>query len=120
MEIYWSLLENFQGSKLKLTKYDDEILEHFQREFPDFDLKATINENDMKSKEGKEHWRKFIMTYEKRIEDYNFGAMIRANAATEYGQDEVIFGKLHSGSPPDGIIRLMTFLYSRANAILCD
>jgi hypothetical protein len=32
------------------------------------------------------------MTYEKRIEDYNFGAMIRANAATEYGQDEVIFG----------------------------
>lgn len=93
MEIYWSLLENFQGSKLKLTKYDDEILEHFQREFPDFDLKATINENDMKSKEGKEHWRKFIMAYEKRIEDYNFGAMIRANAATEYGQDEVIFGE---------------------------
>jgi hypothetical protein len=43
MEIYWSLLENFQGSKLKLTKYDDEILEHFQREFPDFDLKATCS-----------------------------------------------------------------------------
>lgn len=80
------------GSKLRLTKYDDEILEHFNKEFPDFDLKATINEDDMKSKEGKERWRTFINQYEKKIGDYNFGTMLRANANTEYSQDGVIFG----------------------------
>ena len=92
METYWSLLEMVPGSKLRLTKYDDEILEHFNKEFPDFDLKATINEDDMKSKEGKERWRTFINQYEKKIGDYNFGTMLRANANTEYSQDGVIFG----------------------------
>nr|POF02569.1 protein pbdc1 like [Quercus suber] len=74
------------GSKLRLTKFDDEILEHFNREFPDFDLKGTINEDDMKSKAGKERWRNFIQEYEKKVEDYNYGTMLRANAAWEYGR----------------------------------
>lgn len=91
MTTYWSILEKLPGSKLRLTKIDDEILEHFNREFPDFDLKATINEDDMKSKAGKEKWRNFINEYEKKIEDYNFGAMLRANPATEYGEKETIF-----------------------------
>jgi len=91
MEVYWKLLEGIPGSRLKLTKIDDEILEHFNKHFPDFDLKATINEDDMKSKEGKEKWREFINAYEKRVEDYNFGAMVRARADTEYTQDGTIF-----------------------------
>ncbi|GIZ38958.1 Protein PBDC1 [Cercospora beticola] len=91
MSTYWSILEKLPGSKLRLTKYDDEILEHFNKEFPDFDLKATINEDDMKSKEGKEKWRNFINAYEKKIEDYNFGAMVRANPAFEYDEKGTIF-----------------------------
>ncbi|TKA81197.1 hypothetical protein B0A55_02633 [Friedmanniomyces simplex] len=91
MTTYWAILEKMPGSKLRLTKYDDEILEHFNREFPDFDLKATINEDDMKSKEGKEQWRNFINAYENKVEDYNFGTMLRANPMWEYGQKETIF-----------------------------
>lgn len=91
MSTYWAILEKMPGSKLRLTKYDDEILEHFNKEFPDFDLKATINEDDMKSKEGKERWRNFINIYEKKIDDYNFGTMLRANPAWEYGEKETIF-----------------------------
>ncbi|KAK3075923.1 ATP-dependent permease [Teratosphaeriaceae sp. CCFEE 6253] len=91
MSTYWSILEKMPGSKLRLTKYDDEILEHFNREFPNFDLKATINEDEMKSKEGKERWRNFINAYEKKVEDYSFGAMLRANPAWEYGEKETIF-----------------------------
>ena len=72
---------------------DDEILEHFNSEFPDFDLKATINEDDMKSKAGKEKWRNFINQYENKVEDYNFGTMLRANTAEEYGQEGTIFGE---------------------------
>ncbi|KAK4940746.1 hypothetical protein LTR66_014886 [Elasticomyces elasticus] len=91
METYWSILEKIQGSKLRLTKMDDEIYEHFKKEFPDFDPKATIDEDDMKSKEGKERWRNFINQYDKKIEDFNFGTMLRANPAWEYGEKETIF-----------------------------
>ena len=91
METYWNILEKVPGSKLRLTKMDDEIYEHFKKEFPDFDTAATINEDDMKSKEGKARWRNFINTYEKKVEDYNFGAMLRASPKTEYTQDGTIF-----------------------------
>ncbi|KAL1634322.1 hypothetical protein SLS56_002332 [Neofusicoccum ribis] len=91
MTTYWSILERMRGSKLRLTKIDDEIAEHFKTEFPDFDPAATINEDEMKSKAGKERWRNFIMAYEKRVDDYNFGTMLRASADTEYGEKETIF-----------------------------
>ncbi|KAF2201091.1 DUF757-domain-containing protein [Delitschia confertaspora ATCC 74209] len=91
METYWNILEHIPGSKLRLTKIDDEIYEHFKKEFPDFDASATINEDEMKSKEGKERWRNFINQYEKKVEDFNFGTMLRASPKTEYDQDNTIF-----------------------------
>lgn len=91
MSTYWSILEKVPGSKLRLTKIDDEIYEHFQKDFPDFDAKATIIEDEMKSKTGKERWRNFSMAYEKKVDDYNFGTMLRASPATEYGEEETIF-----------------------------
>lgn len=93
MTTYWSILEKVQGSKLRLTKLDDEIYEHLKRAFPEFDARETIDEDQMKSKEGKERWRNFMMSYEKRVEDYNFGTMLRASARTEYGEKETIFGE---------------------------
>jgi hypothetical protein len=93
MTTYWSILEKVPGSKLRLTKVDDDIHEHFLKDFPDYDLKATINEDEMKSKAGKERWRTFINSYEGKVDDYNFGTMLRANAAEEYGQEGTIFGR---------------------------
>jgi hypothetical protein len=93
METYWKLLEVRPGSQLRLTKIDDDIYEHLMSEFPDFDPSETINEDSMKSKEGKEKWRKFMMAYEKRVDDFNFGTMMRSNPKFEYGRDEVIFGQ---------------------------
>ncbi|KAL8974830.1 MAG: hypothetical protein Q9197_000944 [Variospora fuerteventurae] len=91
MATYWSILEKMKGSQLRLTKIDDEILEHFQKAFPEFDASETIDEDKMKSKEGKERWREFMMAYEKKIHDYNFGTMLRANPRFEYGEKETIF-----------------------------
>ncbi|KAH7126991.1 putative polysaccharide biosynthesis protein [Dendryphion nanum] len=91
METYWNILEKIPGTKLRLTKYDDDIYEHFKKEFPDFDAKATINEDEMKSKTGKEQWRNFINAYENKVEDYNFGTMLRASPNIEYSQDGTIF-----------------------------
>ena len=48
----------------------------------------------MKSKAGKERWRSFINTYENKIDDYNFGTMLRSSPAEEYSQEETIFGEL--------------------------
>ncbi|KAH8700245.1 DUF757 domain protein [Talaromyces proteolyticus] len=88
---YWSILEKVPGSKLRLTKMDDEIYEHFKKEFPDFDPSQTINEEEMKSKQGKERWRNFMSEYEKTISDYNFGTMLRSNPKYEYDQKTTIF-----------------------------
>ena len=92
MSTYWAILEKVRGSKLRLTKIDDEIYEHFRKEFPEFDPGETIDEDKMKSKEGKEKWRNFMMAYEKKVDDYNFGTMLRANPKFEYGEKETIFG----------------------------
>lgn len=90
---YWSILEKMRGSQLRLTRMDDEIYDHLMKEFPDFDPAATINEDEMKSKQGKEKWRNFMNQYEKKVADYNFGTILRANAKDEYEQDTTIFGK---------------------------
>ncbi|OQE22257.1 hypothetical protein PENSTE_c010G01355 [Penicillium steckii] len=89
---YWAILEKVKGSQLRLTKMDDEIYESFMKEFPEFDPAATINEDDMKSKAGKEKWRNWVNQFEKKIEDFNFGTIIRTRADKEYDQDTTIFG----------------------------
>jgi hypothetical protein len=93
MSTYWAILEKVRGSTLRLTKMDDEIYEHLKIDFPDFDPAKTIDEDEMKSKTGKERWRKFMMAYEKKVDDYNFGTMMRGDPKWEYGKDETIFGK---------------------------
>ncbi|OAX84232.1 hypothetical protein ACJ72_01394 [Emergomyces africanus] len=91
MTTYWSLLETTRGSNLRLTKMDDDIYNHFMAVFPNFDPAETINEDEMKSKAGKERWRTFLMAYDKKVEDYNFGTLLRANPKWEYGEKETIF-----------------------------
>ncbi|KAI4735271.1 DUF757-domain-containing protein [Aureobasidium sp. EXF-12298] len=109
MTTYWSILEKVPGSKLRLTKIDDEIYEHFKKEFPDYDPKATINEDEMKSKAGKERWRNFINQYEKKVDDFNFGTLLRTNPAFEYGQDETIFGIINHLQTSLGSVRMQFY-----------
>lgn len=93
MSTYWAILEKVKGSQLRLTKIDDEILEHLKTDFPEFDPAKTIDEDEMKSKTGKDRWRKFLMQYEKRVDDYNFGTMLRNSPKAEYSQEDTIFGE---------------------------
>ena len=89
---YWSILQKVPGSQLRLTKMDDEIYESFKKEFPDFDPAEAIDENEMKSKTGKEKWRKWMNQYDGKINDFNFGTMLRSTPKSEYDQDTTIFG----------------------------
>lgn len=91
MSTYWSILEKVKGSTVRLTKMDDEVYAQLQEDFPDFDPAEPIDEDKMKSPEGKSKWRKFMMGYEKKIDDYNFGTLLRISPKMEYGQKETIF-----------------------------
>lgn len=95
MTTYWAILEKVRGSSLRLTKIDDEIYEHLKADFPEFDPAAVVDEDEMKSKTGKERWRKFMMAYENKIDDFNFGTMVRNAASVEYGKEETIFGMFY-------------------------
>ncbi|WFC95672.1 D-lactate dehydrogenase (cytochrome) [Malassezia brasiliensis] len=94
-QTYWNLLERIKGSKLRLTKYDDEIMAEFEAILPDVfgndQAVRVINEDDMKSAQGKTKWREFIAKYEKKVADFNFGTLIRTNASDEYTQTNTIF-----------------------------
>ncbi|KAK6347221.1 hypothetical protein TWF696_007294 [Orbilia brochopaga] len=91
MQTHWGLLESRRGSELTLTKIDDEIYEHFKSTFPELDVSQKIDEDAMKSKEGKEKWRNFVNQYEDKVKDFNFGTMLRSSPKDEYGQDTTIF-----------------------------
>ncbi|PWW76694.1 DUF757-domain-containing protein [Tuber magnatum] len=90
-QTYWSILERRAGTDLRLTRMDQEIYDHLLETFPDFDPKKQLNEEEMKSKSGKEKWRSFLMKYDKRVEDYNFGTLLRTDAKAEYEKDTTIF-----------------------------
>ncbi|KAL0945930.1 hypothetical protein HGRIS_012211 [Hohenbuehelia grisea] len=95
-QTYWNLLEKVEPKELKLTKLDDEIFEHVMKDFPELaeaphDKLTKIDEDWMKTPEGKERWRKFMNTYEKKVKDYNFGSLIRTDAREEYGERNTIF-----------------------------
>ncbi|SOV06134.1 related to DUF757 domain protein [Ustilago sp. UG-2017a] len=96
-QTYWNLLEKIKPSTLRLTKLDDEMYEDFQATFPEFAESAgpksvaKIDEEAMKSPEGKEKWRLFINKYENKVADYNFGTLIRTDASDEYTQFNTTF-----------------------------
>lgn len=93
-ETYWKLLTKIPGSKLKLTPHDDEIYEAFREQFPEFhDIEKLrcFDENEIKNPVAKERWRKFCALFEKHVEDYNFGTLLRTDCREEYGQFTTCF-----------------------------
>ncbi|TFY59932.1 hypothetical protein EVG20_g7608 [Dentipellis fragilis] len=94
-QTYWNLLEKIPPRELKLTKFDDEIFEHVMKDFTELtephEKLVRLDEDWMKSKDGKERWRAFIAAYEKKIKDYNFGSLIRTDAEKEYSETNTIF-----------------------------
>ncbi|KAF3918289.1 hypothetical protein ABW21_db0203765 [Orbilia brochopaga] len=81
MQTHWGLLEHRRGSELTLTKFDDEIHEHFKETFPELDVSQKLDEDAMKSKEGKEKWRNFINQYDGKV----LHAPTRTDAASRTG-----------------------------------
>jgi len=82
-------------SRAFTIRIDDEIFDSFKESFPDLfdDVKhiQVADEDLMKSPEAKVRWRKWIEQYKERVQDYNFGSLLRTDARGEYSESNTIF-----------------------------
>lgn len=74
---------------LRLTPHDDLIYKTFRESFPDFKV-DKIDEEELKSAEGKAMWRPFCERFKDVVEDYSFGTLVRADCEGEYSQQNSI------------------------------
>ncbi len=94
--------------QLRLSRHDDKIYSRFREVFPD--LKVDIlDENQMKSIEGKAVNCKYLINYKKRsfsqlwrpfceefrelVDDHNYGTLIRTDSKGEYTSENSFLGK---------------------------
>ncbi|KAG6832865.1 hypothetical protein H0H87_012797 [Tephrocybe sp. NHM501043] len=100
-QTYWNLLEKVAPRELKLTQLDQEIFDHTKELFPelfenDNAKLIKLDEDFLKSEDGKKKWRTFHAAYEKRVKEHNFGCLIRTDANEEYGEKSTIFGMFNA------------------------
>lgn len=95
LEIYWKMLTLRPGSQLSFTKIDDQIFTHLCIAFPQFSTAegaaAVLDEDQIKSTGGKKVWREFMMAYEKTVDDFNFGSLLRKDPKQGYEQENSMF-----------------------------
>ncbi|CAG8634155.1 8651_t:CDS:2 [Paraglomus brasilianum] len=89
-ETYFNIINSIDAKTFNLTKIDDEIYDDFMKTFPEVNL-SDVDEDQLKSPEGKVKWREWIMKYENRVNDYNFGTLLRKNVKGDYTEDNTIF-----------------------------
>ncbi|WWC68031.1 uncharacterized protein I206_101950 [Kwoniella pini CBS 10737] len=93
LEAYEKLICGIPPNKIKFTPIDEELYDNMIEIFPEFkfeDNLKILDEDSMKSSNGKEKWRKFIMPYEKRVTDYNFGTLIRRRSDELYSEENSV------------------------------
>lgn len=89
-DVYFNLITSVDPKLLRLTKFDDEIYTKFREMFPDMKI-DVIDESEMKSADGKADWREFIEHFKDKVEDYNFGTLLRIDCKEGYTQENTTF-----------------------------
>uniref|UniRef100_A0A2M4C2A0 Polysaccharide biosynthesis domain-containing protein n=1 Tax=Anopheles marajoara TaxID=58244 RepID=A0A2M4C2A0_9DIPT len=87
-EVHFNLLCSVDPRWLRLTPYDNELYDQFRRMWPDMNVRV-IDENDLKSPEGKTKWRTYMAKFS-RLEDYSVGTLLRANAEEEFRPENAV------------------------------
>lgn len=70
---------------------DDEIYADFTETFPEIDVQH-LDEQHFKTDAAKAKWRDWINKYEKRVNEYNFGSLIRIDPRDDYTEQNTMFG----------------------------
>ena len=89
-ETYFNLISTTKN--VKLTSIDSELYVAFRSTFPDMNLTNIDEIKDFKTEESKAKWRNLISKYENKIEDFNFGTLLRNKSNKDYGPDNSFFG----------------------------
>lgn len=87
--VYFNILCSVDPKLLRLTPHDDQIYKTFREVFPDLKV-DIINEDELKSEEGKQKWRPFCEQFKGYVEDYSFGTLLRADCGGPYSQENSI------------------------------
>jgi hypothetical protein len=85
-ETYFNLLCSVDPKELRLTGHDDQIYSRFRELFPDLKI-DILDENQIKSNEGKASWRIYCEEFQELVDDYNYGTLIRTDAKGEYASE---------------------------------
>ncbi|KAG7190639.1 hypothetical protein KM043_006721 [Ampulex compressa] len=85
-EVYFNILCSVDPKLLRLTPHDDQIYKIFRETFPDLKVNK-LNENELKSPEGKAKWRPFCEQFKDVVEDYSFGTLLRINCEGDYSEE---------------------------------
>ncbi|MEE6522935.1 hypothetical protein FKM82_021584 [Ascaphus truei] len=89
-EVYFNLISSVDPHRLKLTQIDDMIYSSFREEFPQLRI-DQLDPEALKSQSAKEKWRPFCMRFEKLVEDFNYGTLLRLDCSLEYMEENTIF-----------------------------
>lgn len=85
----WNLYEKVRPSTLRLSKLDDEIYDDFKATFPELESSdekiKKLDEDAMKSPQGKEKWRNFLNKYEGKGEFWRVQKLQLSCCRTEVG-----------------------------------
>ncbi|XP_043520766.1 protein PBDC1 [Frieseomelitta varia] len=88
-EVYFNILCSVDPKFLKLTPHDEQIYKSFRDVFPNLKV-DKINEDELKSPEGKMKWRPFCEQFKGLVEDYSFGTLLRAECEGDYSEENSI------------------------------
>jgi hypothetical protein len=81
--VHYNLISSVDASRLRLTKVDDIIYQHFREKFPDLTVEK-LTDDDLKTPEAKQEWQKFCQSFKEEVEDYNHGTLLRLNCEGDY------------------------------------
>ncbi|XP_076242204.1 protein PBDC1 [Calliopsis andreniformis] len=87
--VYFNLLCAVDPKYLKLTPHDEQIYKCFRDVFPDLRV-DKIDEDELKSPEGKMKWRPYCEQFKDIVEDYSFGTLLRADCEGDYSEENSI------------------------------
>ncbi|KAH7825469.1 putative protein PBDC1 [Monocercomonoides exilis] len=85
-EVYMKLLKAIEPEKLKLSPIDDEIYRRFREVFPSLNVEH-LDEDEMKSKAGKEKWRPLLMEFKGRVKDWDLGTLLRIDSKKDMSEE---------------------------------
>jgi len=84
-QVYYKLICSINCTKLKLSKFDEELYQNYMVTFPRVKI-DVIEVDKLKSEAAKRRWRSFCRMFEYHVEDYNFGTLLRLDCKDGYSE----------------------------------